>query len=165
MQDVRLAKYPGIASIPPAMDRFDKSFNNVDPATGRPFSRGHPDGVWIIFILYVLPLFFAFVAAVVGIVMKFYGKPFNPGLVMPLLVTGVLFGPALVLFAKRSSAAYIWMVGVTVFFAALAVAGVAYLSRSGTLTGVAMAAIFGVVLIQGYGAYYAYGLSRDKILT
>ena len=148
------------------MDRFDKSFSRrLDPMTGRPFSSGHPDGVWIIYILYLLPLFFAFLAAAVGVVMTLMGKPLNPSLLAPLVVAGILFVPALVLFARRSSAAVVWMSGVTVFFATLAVAGLVYLSRSGTLSGAAMAGILGLVLMQAYGAYYAYGLSRDKILT
>ena len=35
------------------MDRFDKNFHDSDPETGRPFSYGHPDGVWIICLAFV----------------------------------------------------------------------------------------------------------------
>lgn len=41
------------------MNRFDRDFNDTDPITRRPFSDGHPDGVWIIVILLGIPLFAA----------------------------------------------------------------------------------------------------------
>ena len=33
------------------MNRFDKDFHDSDPASGRPFCNGYPDGVWMIGII------------------------------------------------------------------------------------------------------------------
>ena len=33
------------------MNRFDKDFHGSDPASGRPFCSGYPDGIWMIAII------------------------------------------------------------------------------------------------------------------
>jgi hypothetical protein len=45
------------------MNRFDPDFNDADPVTHRPFSGGHPDGVWIIASVLGVPI----VAAALGV--------------------------------------------------------------------------------------------------
>jgi hypothetical protein len=44
------------------MNRFDPAFTDTGPITHRPFSGGHPDGVWLIAILLGIPVFAAAVA-------------------------------------------------------------------------------------------------------
>ena len=38
------------------MNRFDPNFNDTDQITQRPFSAGHPDGVWIVAIVLGIPI-------------------------------------------------------------------------------------------------------------
>jgi hypothetical protein len=147
------------------MNRFDKSFNNVDTVTGRPFSSGHPDGVWVIGIVYVLILAAAAGAAVVGILTSVFAKqPYSPRTLAPLLVMSFLYLPAIILLAMRSASAVIWMVGLAFFFALGAVAAGILLSKSGQLSGATVAGMLFAVVAQAYAAYYTYGLKREALL-
>lgn len=147
------------------MNRFDKSFNNVDPVTGRPFSSGHPDGVWIIGIFYLLVLTAAAGAAVVGVLTSvFSNQPYSPQTLVPLLVMSCLCLPPIILLMKRSASAVIWMVGLALFFALMAVAAGIYLDRSNQLSGAAVAGLLIAVSAQAYAAYYTYELKQEALL-
>lgn len=48
------------------MNRFDKDFHGSDPASGRPFCSGYPDGIWMIGILVSLPSLCITLVMVIG---------------------------------------------------------------------------------------------------
>jgi hypothetical protein len=77
------------------MNRFDRDFNDTDPITHRPFSDGHPDGVWIIVILLGIPLFAAMLAILISAIMCFSASPwlaYRPFLLsLALLPVSALF--------------------------------------------------------------------------
>src|SRR6476646_8950687 len=77
------------------MNRFDRDFNDTDPITHRPFSDGHPDGVWIIVILLGIPLFAAMLPILISAIMVFFSKSLA-GLSTFLIVVGATAGLSIV---------------------------------------------------------------------
>lgn len=68
------------------MDRFDGNFNDVDPITGRPFSGGHPDGVWMIIIFYSLLVIVAIAHASFAV----FGADDEASIISPAVVGGFI---------------------------------------------------------------------------
>ncbi len=139
------------------MDRFDASFNDIDPQTGRPFSSGHPDGVWLIGILYG-----AFLVPVLPLVMAGQGKslqgePQGLLLLLAALVLVLLFLPPIYWLFTRSARA-VYMV---FFLLALVLAAVV----AALLGGLNPSLLIPAVLLQAYICFYVFGLRRDGLLN
>ena len=83
-------------------DRFNKNFNDIDPETSRPFSYGHPDGVWIISILFGLPVLCSALGFFATIVLFIFTGEFNPAGIVAFLISSVLFLPFILLLFRRS---------------------------------------------------------------
>ena len=94
------------------MDRFDRSFNEIDPKTGKPFSSGHPDGVWIITILYSLLSIGLIVSAIIALLSYVGSAPETRsaqvllGVLGPLLGVVIMVGVMYFMF-RRSNKAFI----------------------------------------------------------
>lgn len=139
------------------MNRFDKNFNNVDPETSRPFSSGHPDGAWIIAIIYGFVLFFALVAALYGIYQSIFGENINlMPLISALVVYGLLLPPIFLLF-KRSKKALTWCGGLLVIFL-VALISTFFSNKEAALP------LLVLVCAQSYICFYILGLIKDKLL-
>jgi hypothetical protein len=139
------------------MNRFDADFNDVDPITSRPFSWGHPDGVWIIGIIYTLISLTSFVAVIAGVF-----KLFSPGwLGLALLVGGgvglFLFLSAVILLFKRSQQSFYPAIAILALSAGI-FAIVSFVDFKSSLA--ALAALG----VQSYICYYIYGLKKDESL-
>ena len=146
------------------MHRFDKQFSEVGPVTSRPFSWGHPDGVWIIAIFYML---FALAGAIFGFVLivqdvKSGSFPVLGAANLVLVFAGYV--PAVVFLFRRSAKAVVWLTGLFIWIFA---AGVMALLGGIPTQGSYFAVVIGVaiaVLSQGYITYYAYSLRKDRLL-
>lgn len=139
------------------MNRFDTNFNDVDPITSRPFSWGHPDGVWIIGIMYFLISLASFVAVVAGIF-----KLFSPGFLgLALLLGGsaalLLFLSTVILLFKRSEQSLYPAIAILALFAGGFVIS-SFIALKSSLVALA------VLAVQSYICYYIYGLKRDGLL-
>jgi hypothetical protein len=139
------------------MNRFDENFNNVDPETSRPFSGGHPDGAWIISIIYGFILLFSFFAIIVGLYKSIFGDNIELLPIMGGLINYALFLPPILLLLHRSAKALLWCL----FLLALTVAAliISYISNPSALY-----SILGAIIIQGYICFYVYGLKKDNLL-
>ncbi len=143
------------------MDRFDKNFNNVDPETSRPFSSGQPDGVWLISIIYSLPVFIPITVIIVAI---FLGLIFGStswslvgGMAIAVIANSVLFLPAIILMFRRSIKAIYY----TLFLFLLSYFGILaayFLKPDAIIAGIA------AIVLQDYICYYLYGLKKDLLL-
>lgn len=139
------------------MDRFDTDFNDIDPITSRPFSWGHPDGVWIITIVYTLVSLASLAAVVVGIY-----KLFSPGFLgLALLVGG---GVALFLLLwtvisllKRSERSLYPAIAILALYVSVFVIE-CFMDLKLSLAALAF------VGVQSCICYYIYGLKRDDLL-
>jgi len=143
------------------MDRFDKLFHDVDRVTRRPFSWGHPDGVWIIAIIYSMSVIATGGSAILTMLMA---KQFLLSALVPFFVTSVLFVPPMILLFRRSKAAVNWMLVLAIGYVAAGVAIGTNLQRQGQFEATAFVGILAAVLMQGYFAYYAYNLKDDALL-
>lgn len=139
------------------MSRFDKNFNNVDPESSRPFSGGHPDGTWVISIIYGLILLLSWIAILVGIFSSLFGDKINLFPVVAGTFGIAVFLPVIILLFKRSIKALFSCL----FILVLALSGVisSYLYNPSLLYG-----LMAVTLAQGYICLYVYGLKRDNLL-
>src|SRR5690242_19028951 len=94
------------------MDRFDPNFNDTDPVTGRPFSGGHPDGVWMMAILLGIPVFAAALGVLVAAVMLVMGKLIPAvGILFAAALAAILYMPPIVMLFRRSRQALNWILG------------------------------------------------------
>ena len=140
------------------MNRFDKNFNDIDTITGRPFSKGYPDGIWIIAVMYGFVAFFALLATLGGIGMLIMGKGAEA---LPLLAVGVvvcaLFSVITGLLFKRSAVVLYFALGLC----ALALLGAALLHAANP-AGTSILLV--VALLQGYVGFYLYRLKSEALL-
>ena len=142
------------------MNRFDESFNTIGPATGRPFSHGHPDGVSIITTVYTLILLGTLLQLVIAVVMG----PFGIQAVVPLIATTAMFGPPIPLLFRRIKMAAVWLSVLAVLYLIGAIAGAMKMSREGEPN---IGALLGMGLLvagQAYAAFYSYHLTKDSLL-
>jgi hypothetical protein len=146
-----------------SMNRFDESFNDIDRTTGRPFSYGHHDGVWLITIIYLLFVIGAIARAVLTLLYS-EGSQLDVELIVPILITSALYVPPLVLLFRRSKMAVVWMVVLAMIFLASGIAAGMKLDHEGKLGTAAFLGIAGFVATQAYIAFYTYGLKRDVLL-
>lgn len=138
-------------------NKFDKSFNDVDSVTSRPFSHGHPDGIWVASILYGLPLVGCVVGILVTIVLFFVKGTFNPAAIVGLIVCGILFFTLITLMFKRSQKS-IYM---ALFFAFLSVCAATFVHGQQPE---AFYSLVGVSIANLYLVYYLFGLKADGLL-
>ena len=135
------------------MDKFDRQFNDVDIQTGRPFSGGHPDGVWMISILYALSI----VVCAGGFWFSFLQDPIALPLSLLCFVIVVVHGSVIVFLFRRSSiAAYINPI-VTVIAGVFAVYALINALPHKNVT-------FGIFAGHAFISYYLMGLVRDQII-
>ncbi len=139
------------------MNRFDKNFNDVDPETSRPFSGGHPDGAWIIAILYSYILFVALLSALFDIYQSIFGGKIQLVSVVSTIFAYGLLLPLVILLFKRSRKAITWCG--FLFAASLFALVLTYIFDGGAVT-----YWLAVSAVQGYIFFYVYGLSKDKLL-
>ena len=150
------------------MNRFDSTFNDTDPITQRPFSSGHPDGVWMIAILLGIPIVLAVLGVVAAVVMLVFTK-FTTGLITLLsavvaaVVITIVFGSPILLLFRRSRQALTWILGLLAVFAFLLTASFTLPAESPLRPPLQMAGIVGSFLF-GYCAYYLSGLKRQELL-
>lgn len=143
------------------MDRFDKNFHDVDAQTSRPFSAGHPDGVWIASILYSLPIVVLFIGFLISIALTIVsGSPgwqIVFGMVIGLAGLLTMFLPIVILLFKRSRKAFVY----SLFLCALCacVCAVSYFAQPDQLLIPSV-----ILLIQLFGAFYFWGLKKDELL-
>ena len=144
------------------MDRFDKNFHDVDRETSRPFSAGHPDGVWIASILYSLPIVALFIGLLITLLMTLAsGSPgwqLVFGIVIGLVGSLVLFSPIVTLLFKRSNKALPYSLFLAVLFACVCIAS--YFTQPDQVLVPVI-----VLLVQLFGAYYFWGLTKDRLLS
>lgn len=140
------------------MNRFDENFNDIDPITSRPFSWGHPDGVWIIAIIYTLIVLVSFVSVVVGIYRLFSYGLSHAFILLSGCVSLFLFSSALIFLFRRSNRAFYSAVTILIFCV------INYLA-AGPLGDFKLSMGSLVVLCaQSYICYYIYGLKKDNLL-
>ncbi len=144
------------------MDRFDKNFHDVDTETSRPFSAGHPDGVWVASILYGLPIIALSIGLLITFLMTlFSGSPgwqLVVGMVIGLVGSLALFSPIVTLLFKRSNKALPYSLFLTVLFACVCIGS--YFSQPDQVLVPVI-----LLLIQLFGAYYFWGLKKDRLLS
>ena len=144
------------------MDRFDKSFNDIDPVTSRPFSSGHPDGIWLISIIYSLPIAIPIAVIIFGILfgLIFSGVSWSlvGGMVGALFVYSLFFMPIIILMFRRSVKAIYY----ALFLFALLCVG---LLATYIFAPESIIALIAAVILQGYICCYLYGLKKDLLLN
>ena len=139
------------------MNRFDKNFNGSDPETARPFSGGHPDGAWMISIVYGYILFFSVIGFIVGMYKSVTGESIQWAMIIGPIISWILFVPPIKFIFARSANALFWCLGLLVIFTC-AFIGTLFSNPGG-------AAMLGVIaLIQAYICFYLYTLLKDKLL-
>lgn len=138
------------------MDRFNRNFNDVDPETARPFSYGHPDGVWITAIVYSLVLLASLAALVVGIIKAITGDGFAWELILPAFVNGSIFIPAIYWLFRRSEKAIV-PIGVAFGLSVIA-------AFSAVTQGANFYVLIAIVCLQGFIGAYVLGLKKDTLL-
>jgi uncharacterized membrane protein YhaH (DUF805 family) len=137
------------------MNRFDKTFHGIDHTSGRPFSAGHPDGVWVIAIVYSL-------LVIVPLLMAALMRSLDP--LKPALGASLVFLPPVLLLFLRKKLASIWLTIVAILCIAGAIAGGLKMQREGQLTLIPLLGLAAVAGGQAYIAFYAYRLKRDAVL-
>jgi hypothetical protein len=144
------------------MDRFDRKFNDVDPITFRPFSAGHPDGVWVGAIVYGLLIVVPLIALIVVSVIGLLGGAPNYDLLLKLavmLVINIIFFLPGIIFAFRRSGKTIGYTFFLLFlFVLIAMAVYSYQPQFVIIPLI-------VVLLQGYNCWYLLELKKDSLLT
>jgi len=139
------------------MNRFDKNFNGSDPETARPFSGGHPDGAWMISIIYGYILFFSLVGFLFGIYKSITGESIEGNMIVGAIISWILFAPPIRFIFMRSAKALVWCLGLLGVFI-FALIGTLLSSPDNLLV------IAAVVLAQAYICFYLYTLMKDKLL-
>ena len=150
------------------MNRFDSTFNDTDPLTQRPFSGGHPDGVWMIAILLGIPIVLAVLGVFASAVMLFFTKLTTGlitllGVVVATVVMTLVFAPPIWLLFRRSRHALTWILGLLALFAFLLIASFTLPAESPLRSQLQFAGAIGSLLF-GYFSYYLFGLRRQELL-
>jgi hypothetical protein len=142
------------------MKIYDKNFHSVDPLTSRPFSSGHPDGVWLISIFYGLVIAVPAVGILVSVVMLFFGDLDFSQLFIALGATvGSVFlflPPILLLFERSDKVFYIFYF----YLAAFGMSTVWFYSVDEKMFYFSLA----LLLLQTWAAYYVFRLKQDGLI-
>jgi hypothetical protein len=140
------------------MDRFSVEFNDVDPVTGRPFSAGHPDGVWMMSIIYLLGILSSGGVAIFGIYKITSGSTEGYAILLAALLNALILVIPIYFLFKRSQKA-IYAIAFIAFFMVLSVA-LSLLSGGANKYGFLIGAC-----VQVYFYIYVVGLKEDGLLT
>jgi hypothetical protein len=138
----------------------DKNFHGSDPKTSRPFSSGHPDGVWMIAIVFCLLMAVPIVGLVVSIGMMFFGAGSINIIFTAMGATAVaifLFFPAILLLFQRSGKVFYVFVFYSVILS-LAVFFLYFFEKK--LFPIAV----GLILLQARANYYVFRLKQDRLI-
>jgi hypothetical protein len=147
------------------MNRYDPDFHDIDPVTHRPFSGGHPDGVWLIAIVLALSALALDGLATVELRKSSDDPSFQSSAIFGGVVAIVVLVPSIfLLFARKKLAAV--LVGVAALIACYW-AATSFLDayQGDRLT---IPVILGVTTVAGVAiaiGLYALGLVRQKLLT
>lgn len=146
------------------VDRFDPNFNEIDPESGRPFSSGHPDGVWI---LCIVLLFGSLIGTGLSIIdIQTSIKNSVPPIVGIAYLLTVVIGyiPPIFMLFKRKAFAVKWFLGLLVWttFLATIVFLADILSPEAFRNELAITTIR--LTVVAYISYYVYTLKRDNLL-
>jgi len=139
------------------MNRFDKDFNGSDPETARPFSGGHPDGAWMISIIYGYILFFSLIGFLFGIYKSITGESIQGEMIIGAIISWILFAPPIRLIFMRSTKALFWCIGLLGIFICALIG--TFFSNPESLLIIAI-----IVLAQAYICFYLYTLMKDELL-
>jgi hypothetical protein len=139
------------------MNRFDEDFNEIDPITARPFSSGHPDGVWIVSFIYSFILLFAFLGILMGLFKLVTGGGFDVASILSGVIGFVLFLPPIILLFRRS--AKVLIIAFITLFLLLLGTGMSYLFAPESVVIPLICAS-----VQGYICFYLLGLKKDNLL-
>jgi hypothetical protein len=153
---LRLA--PHKLSLEKIMNKYSENFNDIDPESGRPFSAGYPDGVWIISIIYGLIALVSVGMAVSGVYKIISGSNAGYAIFMSAGINAFIFVLALYFLFKRSGNA-IYIVGFIACFAVLAGAASFFLETGSKFI------LSGVACLQIYILSYVMGLKKDGLLA
>lgn len=145
------------------MDRFDKAFNEIDTQTARPFTAGHPDGVWFSSIVYGMPIVLALVLCI-GILIA--GVFFMDGIKWPLffsavggvIILSVVLVPIIFLLFRRSRQAFSYAFILSLLFLVVTIA-VYFVNPA------VFALPLALLLLQLCALYYCWGLKKDGLLS
>jgi MFS family permease len=150
------------------MNRFDRDFNDTDPITHRPFSGGHPDGVWIIVILLGIPLFAAMAGALITAIMLVFTRSMAGlgsflGAIAAVVGLSIVFVPPIVLLFRRSRHAITRISVLFSFFASTLVAGFVAPEDIPIRSQIFLAGVIGCVLFGSF-IFYLFRLKRQELL-
>lgn len=152
---------------PVTTNRFDRSFNDVDPESSRPFSNGHPDGVWIvstIFVMMTLVFVLRALLAIMAATKKGAGPLDVSAIVSAVVALGLYLPPVLLLFKRKAAAAaLIWILVALSFIGA--VFGGYRIRLTGELPLMTILAIAVALACFVYIGLYVQSLVRDRLLT
>ncbi|MDQ2868713.1 MAG: hypothetical protein M3R59_09940 [Verrucomicrobiota bacterium] len=150
------------------MNRFDPSFNDTDPITQRPFSGGHPDGVWIIAICLGVPIVVAALGVIVCVALLFF-TPLRQallsllGAVAATVLISLIFIPPIALLFRRSRHALTWLLCLLGLFVTVFGAGVTAPAQNPARSALESAGAMGCLLFGAF-AWYLYRLRRQELL-
>lgn len=139
------------------MNKFDINFNNVDPETSRPFSGGHPDGAWVISIIYGLILLFSFAKIIAGVPALLSGNSLAATQVYGGLISYAFLLPTIIFLFKRSEKALTTSLIILVLLLSAFISSYFY-------NPALLQATLAVCLAQGFICFYIYGLKKDALL-
>lgn len=146
------------------MNRFDPDFNDIDPATQRAFSGGHPDGVWLIAIIFGLPVVVAALAAIAAACMLVFGKFTTAlGIFVAVAVVTFLYAPPVVFLFRRSVRALTWILGLLGLDLVMLAIAFGLPADNPARRPVQLFGLVGVVL-HAIFSYYLNRLRRQKLL-
>lgn len=146
------------------MNRFDPDFNDIDPATQRAFSGDHPDGVWLIAIIFGLPVVMAALAAVAAAFMLVSGKFTTAlGIFVAVAVVTFLYAPPILFLFRRSIRALTWVLGLLGLDLVMLAITFGLPLENPARAPLQMFGLVGAVL-HGIFAYYLNRLRRQKLL-
>jgi len=139
---------------------FDKNFHGSDSITSRPFSSGHPDGVWMIAIVFYLLMAVPVVSLIISVGMVVFGLGSFNMIFAAMGVTALaifLFFPAVLLLFQRSGKIFY----VFSFYSVVLILSVTflYLFEHEMLPVAA-----GLLCLQLWANYYVFRLKQDKLI-
>lgn len=139
------------------MDKFDKNFHNVDPATGRPFSSGHPDGVWIISIIYAIIALASLGTVAFGLIQFMSNQDNAAASIVAGTINLAIYGSIIFFLFRRSTIALSINYIVTIVLGLLAIASFYNNIEAKFL-------LLAIFMSHVYITHYMYGLVNDKLL-
>lgn len=139
------------------MNIFDSNFHGLEPKKSRPFSYGHPDGVWMISIVYFFAMLLAVGGVLMGLINLIKGDVSALGLIAASLVAFTLHFLSVRFLFLRSEKALLPLLAILVIV--ILGAAVSYVVNPAGIVPVLI-----VLAIQLFICYYVNGLRKEKLL-